>query len=89
MYHPPPPGRESRGDRPFKYYCPGNEGAELQAGRTGTSQCIPYQLQLSGHGTIETDECDNERHTGATHVLLIGNNEPNKDQEEVLLLDLW
>ena len=67
----------------------GSMTAELQAGRTGTSQCIPYQPELSVHVTIETDECDNERHTGATHVLLIGNNEPNKDQEEVLLLDLW
>ena len=47
------------------------------------------QLQLSVHGTIGTDDCDNEHHVGITQYSFIDKNKPNKYQEEVLLLELW
>ena len=83
-----PSRRASQGNRQLEYYFPGNADAELQYGNTGTIQCSPYQLQISIHGTIGTEDCDNELNTGATQDFFIGNNEPNKYQEEVLLLEL-
>ena len=65
-----------------------NADSELQDGRTGTSQCSPYQLQIIGRGKIFTDDCDNKRHAGATQYFFVSSNKPNKDQEEVLLLEL-
>ena len=55
---------------------------------TVTCQCSPYHVQLSGHDTIGTHDCDNEGHESATQEFVIGNNKLNKDQEELLLLDL-
>ena len=71
----------SQGYRIFKYYRPGNAGAELLAGSTGTSQCIPYPLQISGQGTIFTDNCDDELHSGTTQYFVIGFNKPKKYQQ--------
>ena len=38
----------------------------IRAGRTVTSQWSPCQLKLRGNGTVGTDDCDHERHEGAT-----------------------
>ena len=84
-----PSRRASRGDKQFKYHHTGNEDTELQAGRTDPSQCSTYQLQPSSNGTTGTDELDNERYADATQDFVIGSNKQNKDQEAVLLLDLW
>ena len=75
-------------DRQLEHYRSGNEGAEILSGSTGTRQCSTHQFELISNGTIVTDECDNKCHTSAAQYFVIDANEPNKDQETVLILDL-
>ena len=84
-----PTRRATRGDRQLEYYRPGNSDAYLRAGRTGTSQFSLYQFQPSSYGTIGTDDCDNEVHSIPAQEIVINNNKLNKDQEKILLLELW
>ena len=35
-----------------------------------------------------TDDCDDERHAGSTQYFVTSSKKSNKDQEEVLLLEL-
>ena len=65
-----------------------NADVELRSGRTGTVQCSPYQLKLSGNDTVGTDDCNHEHHAGANQDSFIRDNQPDKNQEEVLLLEL-
>ena len=47
---------------------------ELRSGRTGTSQCSSYQIEIRGNGTVSTYDCDHERHAGATENTCLGKN---------------
>ena len=49
-------------------------------------QSLPDPTQRSWK--IGTDDCDNERHAGATQYFVIRDNKLNKYQEEFLLLGL-
>ena len=49
-------------------------------------QSLPAPTQRSYK--IGTDDCDNERHAGATQYFVIRDNKLNKYQEEFLLLGL-
>ena len=63
------------------HHCPRNVDTKLKYGSTGKIQCSPYQLQLSGNGTIGTD-------AGATEDTSICSNQPDKVKYEALLLEL-
>ena len=73
----------------MEYYCLWNSDSELLDGRTVITQYNTYQLKLSGHVTIGTYDYDNERHASVTKFFIISDNKPNKDQEKVLLLEMW
>ena len=72
--------RAPQGNIKLEQYYPENSDAELWAIRTDTSQCSPYQFQISVHGTIGTYECDNELHAGSVRYIVVNDNECNKDQ---------
>ena len=68
--------------------CAGNVNTRLQAGRIGTSQCSPYQLELRGNVTVGTDDCDHELYAGATKNTRLITNQPSDEKKKVLLLEL-
>ena len=69
--------------------CAGDASTEIWAGRTGTSQCIPYQLELHGNGKVGTDDWDHERHAGTIKNTHICANQTIKIKMEAVLLELW
>ena len=84
----PPTRRTPRGNRQLEQYHPENADVELRAGRTDTRQFSPYQFQLSSHVTIFTDDHDNDCHASAAKGIVTDNNQINKYQKKVLLLDM-
>ena len=87
----PPSIRAPWGDIRHSTNCVGNANTRLRYGRTGTSQCSPYQLEICGDGTVGTfgtDDCDNELHEGETKNTRLGTNQPGEAKKKFLLLDL-
>ena len=67
---------------------PGDASTDLRSGRNGTRQCSRYQIEICGHGTVVTYDCDHERHAGATKIICLCTNQPSKAKKEAILLDL-
>ena len=65
-----------------------NANTRLRYGRTGTSQCSPYKLELRGNGTVGTYDCDHERHAGSTKNTHLCTNQPSEAKNKVLMLEL-
>ena len=61
----------------------------LRAGRTGTSQYSHYQLKLGCNGIVGTNDCDNERHAGATKTTRLSTNQISEAKKKVIVLELW
>ena len=83
-----PSSKAPRGDRRHSHNCAGNANTRLQSGRTGTSQCSPYQLKLRGNGTVGTDDCDHERHAGVTKNTRLRTKQTSEAKKKVLLMEL-
>ena len=66
----------------------GNANKRLRSGRTDTRQCSTLQIKLRGDGRFGTDDCDYERHAGATKNTCLCINHPIEAKKKVLLLDL-
>ena len=66
----------------------GNANTRVRAGKNGTIQCSPYQLELRGNGIVGTDDCDHERHAGATKNTCLCTNQQSEAKKKVLLLEL-
>ena len=62
---PPPPEEHHETMENLNNLCPVNVDADLWSGSNVTSQCSTYQLLLSDHGTIFTDDCDRDCHANA------------------------
>ena len=82
-----PSRRALWGNRGYLDNHAGNADKELRAGSTATSQFIPYQLELSGNGTVGIDDCDHERHAGAIEDNRFCTNKPKNPKKETLLLE--
>ena len=76
------------GDRRHINNRAGNVNTRIRAGRTGTSQCSPYQIELCGNGKVGTDNCDHERHVGTNKNTRLRTKQPSKAKKKVLLLEL-
>ena len=67
----------------------GNLNTRIRYGRTGTSQFSTYQIKICGNSTVGTDECDHERHAGATKTTRLSTKQPSEAKKKVLLMELW
>ena len=83
-----PSRRASWGDIGHLKNCARHANTELSSGRTGTSQWSHYQIEISNIDTVGTDDCDHERHEGATEDTRFCKNQPIKAIKEALLLEL-
>ena len=62
--------------------------SEVLDGRNGAYQCSPHKFELSNHGAINANDCNNECNTGATRDLICNFNKFKNNKEEILLLEL-
>ena len=80
--------REPWSDWVLTNNCTGNANTRLRYGSTGTRQCSLYQIILHSNVTVGTDDCEHERHAGATKNTCLGTKQTSEAKKKVLLLEL-